>query len=48
MLRESVAELPVEVEYVEEDEVEVTVEAQHTIIRSQLRPWEDLIASFVV
>ncbi len=48
VLRERVAGLPVEVEFVEEDAVEVTVEAQHTLIRSQLRPWEDLISSFVI
>lgn len=45
LLRERVSELPVEVEFVGEDAVEVTVEAQHTVIRSQLRPWADLIAS---
>jgi flagellar biosynthesis/type III secretory pathway protein FliH len=44
-LRERVADLPAEVELVEEDAVEITVEAQHTVIRSQLRPWADLIAS---
>ncbi|HEY1943937.1 MAG TPA: hypothetical protein VGH40_17640 [Roseiarcus sp.] len=48
LLRERVAGLPAEVEFVGEDAVEVTVEAQHTLIRSQLRPWEDLIASFVI
>lgn len=48
VLRERVANLPVEVEFVAEDAVEATVEAQHTIIRSQLRPWADLIASFII
>ncbi len=47
-LRERVAELPVEFEFVQEEAVEVTVEAQHTLIRSQLRPWEDLISSFII
>jgi len=47
-LRERVAELPAEFEFVEEEGVEVTVEAQHTLIRSQLRPWEDMISSFII
>jgi hypothetical protein len=47
-LRQGVAHLPVEFEFTAEDSVELTIEAQHTIIRSQLRPWADLIASFVI
>lgn len=47
-LRERVEQLPVEFEFVAEEGVEATVEAQHTIIRTQLRPWADLIASFVI
>lgn len=47
-LRERVAQLPVEFEFIAEESVEATVEAQHTIIRTQLRPWADLIASFVI
>ena len=47
-LRERVAQLPVEFEFVVDEDVEVTVEAQHTVIRTQLRPWADLIASFVI
>jgi hypothetical protein len=48
-LRDRVAKLPVECEFVlEEEDVEATVEAQHTVIRTQLRPWADLIASFVI
>jgi hypothetical protein len=47
-LRQGVTHLPAEFEFVVEDSAEVTIEAQHTVIRSQLRPWADLIASFVI
>jgi len=47
-LRARVAKLPVEFEFVEDDDVEVTVEAPHTVIRTQLRPWADLLASFII
>jgi hypothetical protein len=45
ILRERVASLPVEVEYIVENGVEATIEAQHTMIRSELQSWADLIAS---
>jgi hypothetical protein len=44
-LRERVAYLAVEVEYVADHGVEVSIEADDTMIRSQLQPWADLIAS---
>ncbi len=45
-MRERVAYLAVDVEYVADHGVEVTIEANETTIRSQLQPWADLIASF--
>ncbi|MGO4870878.1 MAG: hypothetical protein ACLPGW_09750 [Roseiarcus sp.] len=47
-LRERVSALPVDVEFIVEDNVEATIEAQHTMIRSELQPWADLIASLAV
>jgi hypothetical protein len=47
-LRDRASFLPVDVEFVAEDGVEATIEAQHTTIRSELQPWADLIASLVV
>ena len=47
-LRDRASFLPVDVEFVVEDGVEATIEAQHTTIRSELQPWADLIASLVV
>jgi hypothetical protein len=44
-LRERVAYLAVEVEYVADHSVEVSIEADETTIHSQLQPWADLIAS---
>jgi hypothetical protein len=44
-LRERVAYLAVEVEYVADHGVEVSIEADETTIRSQLQPWADLVAS---
>ena len=46
-LRDRVSLLPVDVEFVAEDGVEATIEAQHTMIRSELQPWADVIASIV-
>ncbi len=46
-LRDRVSFLPVEVEFAVEDGVEATIEAQQTVIRSELQPWADLIASIV-
>ncbi len=45
-LRERIADLPIEVEYVEDDGVETVVEANATRIVAELRPWADLLASF--
>ena len=44
-LRQRVAYLAVEVEFVADHGVEVSIEADETTIRSQLQPWADLIAS---
>jgi hypothetical protein len=44
-LRERVAYLAVEIEYVADHGVEVSIESDETTIRSQLQPWADLIAS---
>jgi len=44
-LRQRLSALAVDVEFVAEDGVEATVEAQSTIIRTALQPWADLIAS---
>lgn len=46
-LRDRASFLSVDVEFVDEDGVEATIEAQHTMIRSELQPWADLIASLV-
>lgn len=46
-LRERVAYLSVDVEFVADHGVEVSIEADETTIRSQLQPWADLIASLV-
>jgi flagellar biosynthesis/type III secretory pathway protein FliH len=45
LLRKRLADLPAEVDYVEDDSVEVVVEANVTRIASELRPWADLLAS---
>jgi len=45
LLRDRLAHYPVQVEYNLEEGVDVTVEAQQTIIRSQLQAWLDLIDS---
>jgi hypothetical protein len=46
VLKKRVSQIALDVEYVsEEEEIEVTVEAQQTTIRSALAPWADLIAS---
>ena len=46
VLKKRLSHLAVDVEYVPADGVEVTVEVQHTTIRSEFAPWADLIASF--
>ena len=45
LLRERLADLPAEVEYVEDQGVEVVVEVGVTQIVSELRPWAELLAS---
>ena len=46
VLKKRVSQIAVDVEYLSEEEgIEVTVEAQHTTIRSAFAPWADLIAS---
>ncbi len=47
VLRERATQLSVDVEFVEREGVEVTIQARHTTITSQLQPWADLIASLV-
>ncbi len=44
-LKARVADLAIEVEYVVEEGVEVTLEAQPTSISSQIAPWTELLAS---
>jgi hypothetical protein len=46
-LRDRLSSLAVDMEFVAEGGVEATVEAQHTMIQSQLQPWMDLIDSLV-
>ena len=45
LLRERIADLPVEVDYVENDGAEVFVEANTTQIVTELEPWAELLAS---
>jgi hypothetical protein len=45
-LRQRIADLPIEVEYVEDDRVETVVAANATQIVAELRPWAELLASF--
>ncbi len=45
-LRRRIVDLPVDVEYVEDDGAETVVEAQTTRIVAELRPWAELLASF--
>ncbi len=46
LLRQRIADLPIEVEYVEDGRVETIVEANSTRIVAELRPWAELLASF--
>ena len=46
LLRQQIADLPIEVEYVEDDRVETVIEANSTQIVAELRPWAELLASF--
>jgi hypothetical protein len=46
LMRERIADLPIEVEYVEDEGVNTVVEANPTQIVAELRPWAELLASF--
>jgi hypothetical protein len=46
LLRQRLVDLPIEVDYVEDNEVETVVEANATQIAADLRPWAELLASF--
>jgi hypothetical protein len=46
LLRTRIVDLPIEVEYVEDDRVETVIEANATQIVAELRPWAELLASF--
>ncbi len=46
LLRERISDLPIEVEYVEDEGVQTVVEANATQIVAELRPWAELLASF--
>ena len=45
LLRERIADLPVEVDYVENDSLETVVETNVTQIVTELQPWAELLAS---
>jgi hypothetical protein len=45
LLRERIAGLPADVDFVEDEGVEAVVEAQTTQIITELRPWAELLAS---
>jgi hypothetical protein len=46
LLRQRIVDLPIEVEYVEDEGVDTVVEANATQIVAELRPWAELLASF--
>ena len=46
LLRRRIVDLPIEVDYVEDDGVETVVEANATRIVAELRPWAEILASF--
>jgi hypothetical protein len=46
LLKPRIAQVAIDVEFVDEGGVDVTVESQHTTIQTELAPWADLIASF--
>ena len=46
LLRGRIADLPIEVEYVEDGGVEIVVESNATRIVAELRPWAELLAAF--
>jgi hypothetical protein len=45
-LRQRIVDLPIKIEYVEDEGVQTVVEADSTQIVAELRPWADLLASF--
>jgi hypothetical protein len=45
-LRQRIVDLPIKIEYVEDESVETVVEANSTQIVAELRPWAELLASF--
>jgi hypothetical protein len=45
LLRERIADLPAEVDYVEDDSAEAVVEVNATQIVTELQPWAELLAS---
>jgi hypothetical protein len=46
LLRQRIVDLPIEVDYVEDEGVETVVEANATRIVAELRPWAELLVSF--
>jgi hypothetical protein len=46
VLRERIADLPIEVEYIDDESVETVVEVGATQIVTELRPWAELLGSF--
>ena len=46
LLRQRIVDLPIEVEYVEDEGVNTVIEANATQIVAELRPWAELLASF--
>jgi len=46
LLRTRIADLPIEVEYIEDGGVETVVESNATRIVAELRPWAELLAAF--
>jgi hypothetical protein len=45
LLRQRIVDLPIEVEYIEDERVETVVEANATRMVAELRPWAELLAS---
>ncbi len=45
LLRERIADLPAEVEYIDDNGVEAVVEVNATQVATELRPWAELLAS---
>jgi hypothetical protein len=45
-LRQLIVDLPIKIEYIEDESAETVVEANSTQIVAELRPWAELLASF--